>query len=361
MTPCFTRRLAAASGIIDSVSAKTANPAPAHTIALVVYDGVDPLGLAVAAEIFGTDFAAGPDQPWYRLMICGSGPVALDHGLRMEVPHGLEQVLRADTVLVPACETPDGPPPAVLTALRQAHARGARLVSLCTGAFVLAAAGLLDGRRVTTHWAECAELAARYPSLTVDPDVLYVDDGDILTSAGSAAAIDLCLYLVRRDHGAEAATRVARDLVVPPYRDGGQAQYIDTPVPELDATDLFADTVAWAQEHLDEPVSVADLARRAAMSRRTFARRFAASTGTTPYQWLLRQRLQHAQRLLETTDLPIDAVARHSGLVSATNLRKHFGRGLRTTPQAYRSTFRARPGPDRSVRVTAKPVAGSAA
>jgi AraC family transcriptional activator FtrA len=324
------------------VRAKTANLASAHTVALLVYDGVDQFGLAVAYEMFGVDHASDPAHPWYRFSICGPGPVTLDSGLRIDVQHGLDELQHADTVVVPACEAPDGPPAAVLTGLRQAHAGGARLVSLCTGAFVLAAAGLLDGRRVTTHWAECEELAARYPSVTVDPGVLYVDDGDILTSAGSAAAIDLGLHLIRRDHGAEAAVRVARELVVPPYRAGGQAQYIETPLPEPDSTDLFADTVAWAQEHLDEPLSVADLARRSAMSRRTFARRFAATTGTTPYQWLLRQRLQRAQRLLETTDLPIGVVARRSGMVTATNLRKHFGAVVRTTPQGYRSTFRSR-------------------
>jgi AraC family transcriptional activator FtrA len=343
MSPCCACRWPVGSGIIVTVSAKEANLGPApHTVAIVAYDGLDQFGFALAWEVFGIDYPADAAEPWYRLLICGSDPVRLDNGLSMSVPHRLADLERADTVIVPACEAPGGPAEEVLAALRRAHGRGARLVSLCTGTFVLAAAGLLDGRRVTTHWAECAELAARYPSLQVDPSVLYVDDGDILTSAGSAAGIDLCLHLIRRDRGAEAATRVARELVVPPYRDGGQAQYIDTPLPELDTTDLFGDTMAWLRAHLDQEVSVADLAHRSAMSRRTFARRFAASTGTTPYQWLLRQRLQRAQRLLETTDLPVDTVARHSGLTTAANLRKHFGRALRTTPQAYRHTFRAR-------------------
>jgi transcriptional regulator GlxA family with amidase domain len=313
-----------------------------HTLAVVVYDGLAIFELAVACEVFGAEHTAGPTSGWYRLQICGPGPVTLDNGLRLEVPYGLTQLQRADTVLVPPCESPHGPPESVLGALRGAHAKGARLVSLCTGAFVLAEAGLLDGRRVTTHWSECHDLAARYPKVTVDPDVLYVDDGDVLTSAGSAAAIDLCLHLVRKDHGAEVATRVARDLVVPPYRDGGQAQYIATPIPNLGTSDLFADTIAWAQEHLDAPVTVGDLARRAAMSRRTFARRFAAATGTTPYQWLLRQRLHHAQRLLETSDLTIDAISQKCGFSDAGNLRKHFVRAVRTTPQSYRSTFHAR-------------------
>jgi transcriptional regulator GlxA family with amidase domain len=198
-----------------------------HIIAVVVYDGMAIFELAVACEVFDTDHALGADQSWYRLLICGPDSVTLDGGLRMQVPHGLARLQEADTVLVPPCEAAAGPPAEVLQALRRAHAGGARMVSLCTGAFVLAAAGLLDQRRVTTHWAECARFAARFPAVTVDPDVLYVDDGDVLTSAGSVASIDLCLHLVRQDYGAEIATRVARDLVVPPHRDGGQAQYID--------------------------------------------------------------------------------------------------------------------------------------
>jgi AraC family transcriptional activator FtrA len=315
-----------------------------RTVAVLAYDGLGMFGFAVACEVFGSGYCAQWDTPWYDLIVCAArpGPVVLENGLTLQVPHGLEALASADTVIVPSCESPDGPPVQVVVALREAHERGARLVSLCTGAMVLAAAGLLDGRRATTHWSECTELARRYPDVRVDPSVLYIDDGDILTSAGNAASIDLCLHLVRRDHGAEIATRLARQLVVPPYRDGGQAQYIDAPVPQLEDGDLFADTMAWVQEHLDEQVNVTDLARRSAMSRRTFARRFAATTGTTPYQWLLRQRLQLAQRLLETSDLPIDLVAAKSGFVNAANLRKHFGRVVRTSPQAYRHTFHSR-------------------
>ena len=319
------------------MSAKTAN-----TVAIVIYDGVALFEFAVAHEVFGTDHDLPPDQPWYRLLVCGAGPVRLGYGLKVEAPLGLAQLYRADTIIVPPCDSPDGPPEEVLRALRRAHARGARLASLCTGAYVLAAAGLLDGQRVTTHWAECAELATRYPDVKVDPDVLFVDGGDILTSAGSAASIDLCLHLVRLDYGADVATRVARDLVVPPYRDGGQAQYIDTPVPEETDLDLFADTITWAQQHLGEEITVDTLAARSAMSRRTFARRFAATTGTTPYQGLLSQRLRLAQRTLETTDLTVDAVALNTGFQNAGNLRKHFSRTLHTTPQAYRNTFRSR-------------------
>ena len=327
------------------VSARTASLPPVpHTVAVVVYDGLSMFEFAVAVDVFGPQSRADPGRPWYRLLVCGDRPVTTAGGLRMEVPHRLGRLRRADTVIVPPCDLREGVPAEVLREVRAAHRRGARLVSLCTGAFVLAAAGLLDGRRVTTHWAECAELARRHPRVTVDANVLYVDDGDILTSAGSAASIDLCLHLVRRDHGADAATRLARELVVPPYRDGGQAQYIDTPLPRLDATDLFADTVGWALQHLDRPVSVGELASRSAMSPRTFARRFLAGTGTTPYQWLLRQRLQLAQQLLETTDLGVDVVAARCGLVNGANLRKHFTRVVRTTPQAYRRAFRSRAG-----------------
>jgi AraC family transcriptional activator FtrA len=318
------------------VGADTAN----HTVAIVVYDGVAMFEFAIAYEVFGDDHNPGGD--WYQLMVCGSKAARFDNGMPFEVTHRLAQLRRADTVIVPPCEAPGGAPEEVLRALRRAHARGARIVSLCTGTFVLAAAGLLDGHRVTTHWAESAELAERYPKIAVDPDVLFVDGGAILTSAGSAASIDLCLHLVRQDHGAEVATRVARDLVVPPYRDGGQAQYIDTPLPAVSATDLFADALGWAREHLGEPMTVATLAARSAMSRRTFARRFLATTGTTPYRWLLSQRLRLAQRLLETTDLTVEAVAVAAGFLDAGNLRRHFTRSLRTTPAAYRTTFRSR-------------------
>ena len=334
--------------------AKRATPIRrAHAVAVLAYDGLGMFGFAIACEIFGTAYRPDGNSPWYDLIICAErpGPVRLEGGLVLHVPHGLDALAHADTVIVPSCESPDGPPPGVVHALRQAHDRGARLVSLCTGAMVLAAAGLLDGRRATTHWSDCPELARRYPRVQVDPSVLYIDDGDILTSAGNAASIDLCLHLVRRDHGTDVATRLARQLVVPPHRDGGQAQYIDAPVPQLQDGDLFADTMAWMQEHLAEQITITDLARRSAMSRRTFARRFASTTGTTPYQWLLRQRLQLAQRLLETSELPIDLVAAKSGFVTGANLRKHFGRVVRTNPQAYRHTFSSRP--DRPSATTA--------
>jgi AraC family transcriptional regulator, transcriptional activator FtrA len=316
----------------------------AGKVAIVVYDGVGVFELGVACDVFGNTDLTNLGVPWYRLSICGAGgtTVTADGGLRIEPPCGLEKTRRVDTLIVPPTDRLDEVPEEVFDTLRRAHARGCRIISLCTGAFVLAEAGLLQGRRATTHWTECDELARRYPDVSVDPGVLYVDEGDILTSAGSAASIDLCLYVVRCDYGSEIATRLARELVVPPQRDGGQAQYIDTPLPALDSSNLFADTVAWVQEHLNEPLTVADLAARSAMSPRTFARQFLAATGTTPHQWLQRQRVHLAQRLLETSDFSIESVAAGSGFCTAGNLRKHFSRIMQTSPQAYRRTFQNR-------------------
>lgn len=312
-----------------------------HAVALVAYDGIAPFELGVACDIFGADHSAAFGVPWYRLAICAAAPsVTVDTGFRMQVPQGLDALQAARTVIVPPTNLRGQVPGEVLEGLREARRSGRRIVSLCTGAFVLAAAGILDGHPATTHWSECADLARRYPRVRVDPGVLYVDDGDLLTSAGSAASLDLCLHLVQRDYGTEIATRLARDLVVPLQRDGGQAQYIEAPVPVLDSANLFADTVAWLREHLDEPVTVSDLAARAAMSPRTFARRFLAAVGATPYQWLVRERIRLAQRLLETTDSPVETVAARSGFGTADNFRKHFARVLRTSPQAYRRTFR---------------------
>lgn len=313
-------------------------------VAIIVYDGFTPFELGVACEVFGDDRWVAPGEPWYRLFICGdtSGPVTADGGFQILVPYGLEMLSKVDTVIVSPTYRAEEISEGVFEALRQAHARGTRILSLCAGAFVLAEAGLLDGRRAATHWAECDDLARRYPQLSVDPGVLFVDEGDILTSAGSAASIDLCLHVVRQDYGSDVATRLARQLVVPPQRDGGQAQYIEKPLPALESSDLFADTMTWVQEHLDEPVTVENLAVRAAMSPRTFARRFLLATGTTPYQWLVRQRVQLAQQLLEVSDLSIESVAERSGFGTAANLRKHFSRIVHTSPQGYRRAFQDR-------------------
>jgi transcriptional regulator GlxA family with amidase domain len=228
----------------------------------------------------------------------------------------------------------------MLDALRRAHARGARLLTVCSGAYALAHAGLLDGLRATTHWMHADDLARQFPEVDVDPNVLYVDTGQIMTSAGTAAGIDLLLHVVRLDHGADVANAVARRMVVPPHRDGGQAQFVEAPVPEDEGIDPMAVTLDWALTHLDRPLTVELLARKALTSPRTFARRFRAVTGTTPLQWLLRQRILHAQRLLETTDLPVEIVAQRCGFGSASVLRTHFKRLLDTSPGAYRRMFR---------------------
>ncbi len=328
----------ATSGNNVLVRAKAANR---KRVALVVYDGLAMFEFGVVCEVFGVDHGDELSASRYELVVCAARTsIATDLGFRMQILERLTALQTADTIIVPPCERLDRLPAVVLTALRDAHARGARLVALCTGAFVLAAAGLLDGRRATTHWSECEQLRALHPAIEVDPSVLYIDEGDILTSAGSTASIDLCLHLVAVDHGTEVANRLARRLVIAPHREGGQAQYIETPLP-AQADDLFAETVAWAQGHLDRPVSIEQLASRAAMSKRTFARRFTATAGTTPYQWLLMQRLRRAQQLLETTDLPVELVAQQSGFSDTTTLRKHFSRHLHTNPTAYRRSFQS--------------------
>jgi transcriptional regulator GlxA family with amidase domain len=255
------------------------------TVAAVAINGVAPFELAVACEVFGIE-RAELGGPWYRFLVCAAEPppIRTSIGFTIDTPHGLEGLRDADIIIVPPGQT-DPPPADLLEELRRANRRGARILSVCTGAFILAAAGLLDGRPATTHWAHSAELAARYPKIKLNRDVLYVDDGDILTSAGTAAGIDLCLHVVRQDLGAEIANGIARRMVVPPHRDGGQAQFVDQPLPDLPGCDPFVDTLVWVEEHLGEPISVEDLAARSAMSSRTFARRFRGTTGTTPHQW----------------------------------------------------------------------------
>ena len=309
---------------------------------MIAFDHLSPFEATVAWEVFGRD-QAGVGEGWYRFSICASraGPVIGDGGVCFAASTGLGALRRADIVIVPPTSAPAAVGDDVLRALRAAHRRGARIVSLCTGAFVLAAAGLLDGRRAATHWSSAERLERLHPLVEVDPNVLYVDEGDILTSAGSAASIDLCLHIVRSDFGAEVAARIARHLVVAPHRAGGQAQFIEIPVPRVVDGDLFADTFTWMQDHLGEEVTVDDLANRAAMSPRSFARHFRATTGATPYQWLLNQRIGLAQRLLEQGTSSIEEIAVSSGFGTSTNLRKHFQRVVRTSPQAYRACFQS--------------------
>ena len=310
-----------------------------HRVAVLALDGMAPLDLAIPLQIFGPR----PETP-YRVSVCGpTSTVSSTTGFALSVTGGLGVLRTADTLIVPGIDPELGPqpgtiPPEVLDALATARDRGRRVVSICTGAFALAAAGVLDGLHATTHWQHTDELERGFPAVHVDRDVLYVDEGDILTSAGVCCGIDLCLHIVRRDLGAVVANQIARRIVAAPHRDGGQAQYVPAPVTVAGDTAL-ADTRAWALQHLEQPLTVTQLARRADMSERSFLRRFAEETGTTPLNWLVGARLGLARELLETTDHSIDRVAHDSGLGSAANLRLHFRRALNTTPTAYRRAF----------------------
>ena len=309
------------------------------SVALAATYGMLHFELSIAYEVFASRLS-GIADPWYDVAVCGPGAVRVGR-FWLEPDGGLDQLVRADTVIVPGWADVDVEPPTDLVdAVRAAHEAGARVASLCTGAFVLAAAGLLDGRRATTHWAHTEELSARYPQVEVDPDVLYVDNGRVLTSAGKAAAMDLCLHLVRLDHGSAIANTVARRLVVPPHRAGGQAQYVIAPVPAQDDHPL-AELFPWAIERLDHSLTVEDLARRANMSSRNLGRHFKSVTGTTPLQWLLTQRIRRAQEMLETTANSVEAIAAATGMGTATTLRRHFNRTIGVPPDAYRRTFRS--------------------
>ena len=321
----------------------TTAPAP-HRVALLALDGVVAFDLGTPPQVLGAARDdAGRRLYEVRVATPDAAPVTSSAGFTLATGHGLETLAWADTVVVAGIEgsRTDAPVrPDVLAALRAAAARGARTVSICTGAFVLAAAGLLDGRPATTHWFWADRFRQRYPHVRLDPDVLFVDDGDVLTSAGVAAGVDLCLHLVRRDHGAAVANSAARRCVVPPWRAGGQSQYIEHHVPaEPDAS--TAPARAWALAHLDRSPDLAELARRSAMSVRTFTRRFRAETGQSPGRWLSEQRVDRARHLLETTDLPVDAVARHAGFGTAAALRAQMAAALGVPPSAYRATFRS--------------------
>ncbi len=312
---------------------------PLQVVALA-YDGLSVFEFGVVVEIFGR---RRPEiASWYdfRVAAVEPGPLRGLGGITIEAAGGLDLLDRAGTIVVPGWRDPDEMPPEGLSSkLRKAHAAGARILSLCSGAFVLAAAGLLNGRRATTHWRYAAALAARYPEVTVDADVLYVDEGNVLTSAGSAAAIDLCLHLVRRDRGAIVANTVARRLVVQPHRSGGQKQFIESPVAESPQDGLAA-VLDGIRSRIEEPHTVSSMARTASLSSRTFLRRFSKQTGTTPHRWLVSERVRRAQDLLETTDLPLDLIAEASGFSDSQLLRLHFRRLVGNPPSAYRKMFR---------------------
>lgn len=314
---------------------------PPHRVVVLCLDQVVAFDLAVPAEVFGLAWSEG--RRLYEFSACAerAGTVPSTSGFAIGELEGIEALDRADTVVVPGYRRVLDPlSDGVAEALRGVVARGGRAVSVCTGAFALAHAGLLDGRRATTHWFAAGELARRFPAVEVDADALYVDEGRVLTSAGLSAGIDLCLHLIRRDHGEAIGARIARLMVAAPHRDGGQAQFIERALPEPEGS--LEAVRQWALEHLTEPLDVAALAQRAAVSPRTFARRFVAETGTTPLKWLNAQRVLEARRLLEHTDFSIEKVAAHSGFGSAPSLREHFRRATATTPTAYRRSFSAR-------------------
>jgi AraC family transcriptional regulator, transcriptional activator FtrA len=312
-------------------------------VSVLAYDGMSPFELGIVTEVFGLPRPElGVD--WYDLTICAlsTDAVPMVGRATMSTPHGLAAFARADTVIVPGVgDVHADIPAALVAALLKAHKRGARIVSICSGAFALAAAGLLDGRRASTHWGYADLLAQRYPAVTVDASVLYVDGGDVLTSAGSAAGLDLCLHIVRNDFGAAVANAVARQLVVQPHRSGGQAQFIQAPVAQQAEDDRVVSTMDWALSNLDTEITVADLARRAHMSTRSYLRHFRQCSGSTPIRWLIERRVQASLALLETSDASIDEVAAATGFATATTYRHHFARAMRTSPSAYRRAFRA--------------------
>jgi transcriptional regulator GlxA family with amidase domain len=314
-----------------------------RTVAVVVPPDPGLFELGVVQEVFGID-RTDDGVPPIEFLACSATPgrpTSLGNGMSLTCPHPLEAADRADLVVAPAYGGDPAVPPAeeLLEVFRRAHARGAWVLSVCSGAFLLGHAGLLDGRACTTHWRHTDELRSLFPLASIDPDVLFVEDDRVVTSAGTAAGIDACLHHVRCELGAGVANKIARRMVVPPQRDGGQRQYIDLPVPDCEA-DSLSPLLTWMREHLAEDLPVRELAKRVAMSERTFARRFAAETGTTPGKWLLAQRLHHARELLESSDLPVEAVASRAGFGSAALLRHHFGGHVGVSPVEYRRTFR---------------------
>ncbi|MFC4945321.1 helix-turn-helix domain-containing protein [Pseudonocardia sp. GCM10023141] len=327
----------------DVVASIAVGPPRSPTVSVLLYEGMSAFELGIVTEVFGLQ-RPELDLDWYRLAICAQrpGPVRIIGGASLHADGDLDRFAAADTVIVSGVSDPHGPcSPAVLDALRHAHRRGARVVSICSGAFALAEAGLLDGRRAATHWRYAELLARRFPAVEVDADVLYVAEDDVLTSAGSAAGLDLCVHLVRTDFGPTVANAVARRLVIPPHREGGQAQFIEAPVVPHADDDRITRSMSWALEHLAEPITLDALARRAHMSPRTYLRHFTRSTGTSPIRWLITQRVHASLALLERGDLGIEEVAAAVGFEHAVTFRQHFVATLRTSPSAYRRTFRA--------------------
>ncbi|MEV5597188.1 AraC family transcriptional regulator [Streptomyces sp. NPDC052496] len=312
-----------------------------HTVAVLALDHVVAGDLATPVEVFGRARLADERRP-YQVRVCAPQPQVITETFTLVAPHGLEALRDADTVVVPGCTEEAAPPSAeVCDALRAAAAAGTRIVSICTGVFTLAAAGLLDGLRATTHWIAADVLAERFPLVDVQPDVLYVDNGQILTSAGAAAGMDLCLHIIRRDFGSAVAADSARLSVMPLEREGGQAQFIVNARPPVPQGSLLEPVLTWIEDHLAQDVTLAEMAARCGLSERTFSRRFREQTGTTPLQWLLRARVRRAQFLLETTAYGVERIAAQAGFGSPTAFRERFKRVVGVTPQSYRSAFRA--------------------
>jgi transcriptional regulator GlxA family with amidase domain len=315
-----------------------------HLIAVTVTAGAPIFELGIPCEIFGRRRVGLPDLQ-YEVRVCvpPGPPVRTGGGFVADTPDGYDLLERADTVIVSAIRDPYEEPPAdLVAAIRAAHRAGARVVSLCSGAFVLGAAGILDGRPATTHWLYADEFSRRYPAVRLNPSVLYVDDGDVLTSSGVSAGIDLCLHLVYIDHGAAAANALARRLVAPAHRNGGQAQYIEMPAADRPETSI-APLLDWMRSHLTEPITIGTLARQANLTERTLIRQFQATTGSTPIKWLNAQRVLHARQLLETSALQVEQVAAAAGLGSPANFRRHFAAAAGVSPSAYRRAFRPEP------------------
>jgi AraC family transcriptional activator FtrA len=311
-----------------------------HVVAAIAYDGLCTFEFGIAVELFGLP---RPEmESWYDFMVCSveRGPLKAAGGVRVTAGAGLAALRRAGTIIVPGWRSTEEPPPRPLVdALARAYERGARIVSICSGVFVVAATGLLNGRRATTHWRHASSLARQYPLVQIDPDVLYVDDGGLLTSAGSSAGIDLCLHIIRKDFGARAANQVARRLVMPPHREGGQAQFVPAPVGDEERPWL-SHLFEWAQRHLGEELSVERLAAQARMSKRTLSRRFAEAAGSSPGDWIVQLRVSRAKDLLETTTRSIERIASDCGFGSVETLRHHFRTRVRTSPARYRARFR---------------------
>ena len=321
-----------------------------HLVAAVAYDGLCTFEFGIAVELFGLPRPEIPN--WYEFVVCAADrrPLSATGGVQLVPRAGLEVLKRADTIILPGWRDPhDAPPQALVEALVAANRRGARLASICSGVFVLAATGLLDGRRATTHWRYVDVLRRAFPRIQVDPDVLYVDEGTVLTSAGSAAGIDLCMHLIRRDHGARVANAVARRLVMAPHREGGQAQFIPAPVGDEDRPWL-AQLFDWVQRRLHEPLTIARMARQANMSTRTLARRFAETAGVSPGEWLIGLRIARAKDLLETSRRSVERVAVDCGFGSVGTLRHHFRQRVDMSPAAYRARFSTARPPARASR-----------